>query len=55
MTMRFESRREGETVTMKSLMKLSGLGALGAAAFAALPVWAQEATEATTEIGRAHV
>jgi len=34
---------------MKSLMKLSGLGALGAAAFAALPVWAQEATEATTE------
>lgn len=34
---------------MKQFAKLSGLGALAAAAFAALPVWAQEATEATAE------
>jgi Amt family ammonium transporter len=49
MTMRFESRREGETATMKHFAKLSGLGALGAAAFAALPTWAQEATEEAAE------
>ncbi|WGV15623.1 ammonium transporter [Fuscovulum ytuae] len=35
---------------MKHFAKLSGLGALGAAAFAALPVWAQEATEAAAEV-----
>jgi len=34
---------------MKHFAKLTGLGALGAAALSALPVWAQEATEATTE------
>lgn len=34
---------------MKHFAKLSGLGALGAAAFAALPTWAQEATEEAAE------
>jgi Amt family ammonium transporter len=34
---------------MKTVSKLSGLGALSAAAFAALPVWAQEATTETAE------
>jgi Amt family ammonium transporter len=34
---------------MTNLMKLSGLSALGAAAFAGLPAWAQEATTETTE------
>lgn len=34
---------------MNKLMKLSGLSALGAAAFAALPAWAQEAATTTTE------
>jgi Amt family ammonium transporter len=35
---------------MKTVSKLSGLGALSAAAFAALPVWAQEATTETAEV-----
>jgi Amt family ammonium transporter len=34
---------------MNHFAKLTGLGALGAAALSALPVWAQEATEATAE------
>ncbi|ESW59305.1 MAG: ammonia channel protein [Rhodobacter sp. CACIA14H1] len=34
---------------MKHFAKLSGLGALGAASLAALPLWAQEATEAAAE------
>lgn len=34
---------------MKHFAKLSGLGALSAAAFAALPAWAQEATTETAE------
>ena len=34
---------------MKQLAKYTGLSALGAAAFAALPVWAQEATTETAE------
>ncbi|MES2843398.1 MAG: ammonium transporter [Pseudomonadota bacterium] len=34
---------------MTNLMKLSGLSALGAAAFAGLPAWAQEATTETAE------
>lgn len=34
---------------MKQFAKVSGLGALASAALTALPVWAQEATEATAE------
>jgi ammonium transporter, Amt family len=34
---------------MNHFAKLTGLGALGAAALSALPVWAQEATEATAD------
>jgi Amt family ammonium transporter len=49
MTKRCDRRWEGEIVTMNHFAKLTGLGALGAAALSALPVWAQEATEATAE------
>jgi Amt family ammonium transporter len=35
---------------MNNLMKRSGLAALGVSAFAALPVWAQEATTETAEV-----
>ncbi len=41
-------RVEGEDNTMKNLTKLSGLTALGA--LTALPLWAQEATTAATEV-----
>jgi ammonium transporter, Amt family len=49
MTMRSDARGEGETTKMSNMMKLSGLGALGASLFASLPVWAQEATTETVE------